>query len=70
MKKKLKIPATQLIQDSELTELEKGKETLNDELSNCKANILKFANDKKEWEKGNIILIENVKVLIRKNRVT
>ena len=39
LKKKLKILATKLIQASELTELEKEKETLSDELSNCKVKI-------------------------------
>ena len=34
LKKKLKIPTTQLIQAFDLTEIEKEKETLNDELSN------------------------------------
>jgi len=33
LKKKLKIPCTQLIQISELTEFEKEKEALNTELS-------------------------------------
>ena len=51
LKKKLKIPTTQLIQASELSELEKEKETLTDELSNCKANLLKFVEEKKEWKK-------------------
>ena len=42
LKKKLKISSTQLIQAIELTELEKEKEDHNAELSDCKANILKF----------------------------
>ena len=51
MKKKLKIPTTKLIQASELIDLDKEKDILNDELRNCKDKILKFADEKKEWEK-------------------
>ena len=42
LKKKLKIPSTQLIQTSELTKFEKEKEALNTELINCKAKLLKL----------------------------
>ena len=52
LKKNLKIPLTQLIQGLELTELEKEKGILSDELSNCKAKILKVVDDKKQWEKN------------------
>ena len=38
LKKKLKIPATQLIQASELAKLEKVKEYLSSELTDCKLN--------------------------------
>ena len=38
LKKKLKIPATQLIQASELAKLEKIKEDLSSELTDCKLN--------------------------------
>ena len=37
MKKKLKIPYTQLIRESELNELENEKERLSGELTDCKA---------------------------------
>ena len=47
LKKKLKIPSTQLIQAYELTELEKEKEVLNGELTDCKAKLLKFTEKKK-----------------------
>ena len=42
LKKKLKIPATQLTQAEELVDFEREKETLNPELTNCKAKLLKL----------------------------
>ena len=42
LKKKLKIPATQLAQAEELVDFEREKETLNPELTNCKAKLLKL----------------------------
>ena len=51
MKKKLKIPSTQLIQTSELTELEKEKELLTTELIDCKARLLNLEEKEKESEK-------------------
>ena len=51
LKKKLNIPTTQLIQASELTELEKENELLATELNDNKAKLLKLADEKKEWEK-------------------
>ena len=47
LKKKLKIPATQLIQEPELVEIEEEKEKLNNELLDCKAKLLKFADKEK-----------------------
>ena len=66
LKTKLKIPTTQLIQASEIIELEKEKETLNDELSNCKAKLMKFVEEKREWEKQRVMLRDNVKALKQK----
>ena len=51
LKRKLNIPSTQLIQTSELTEFEKEKEYLNNELIDCKARLLKFEEKEKQWEK-------------------
>ena len=51
LKKKLKIPSTQLIQTYELTKFEKEKEALNTELTNCKAKLLKLEEEEKQWEK-------------------
>ena len=42
LKRKLDIPATQLIQTSKLTEIEKEKEALNTELINCKDRLFKY----------------------------
>ena len=39
----MKIPATHLIHAYELVELEKEKEGLSNELTDCKANLIKFA---------------------------
>ena len=58
LKKKLKIPATQLIQDLELTELEREKELLANELSDSKAKLLNIADEKKEWEKEKALFVE------------
>ena len=63
LKKKLKAPTTQLIRASELSEVEKERETLNNELNDCKAKLLKLAEEKKEWEKEKLVLIVNEKVL-------
>ena len=66
LKKKLKIPSTQLIQATWLTELEKEKETLNSELNDCKAKILKFVEEKKQWERDMSLMVENKKSLKEK----
>ena len=42
LKKKLKIPSTQLIYTSELTDFEKEREALNTGLTDCKDRILKL----------------------------
>ena len=47
LKKKLKIPATQLIEGPELAKIEKEKEGLNNELTECKENLLKFVDKEK-----------------------
>ena len=63
LKKKLKIPSTQLIHTSELTEFEKEKEALSTELSDCKAKLLKLEEKEKEWGRDSKLLIENEKDL-------
>ena len=63
LKKKLKIPSTQLIHTSELTEFEKEKEALNTELTCCKSKLLKLEEKEEHWEKVAKLLIENEKDL-------
>ena len=59
LKKKLKIPSTQLIQTSELTKFEKEKEALNTELTNFKDKLLKLEEKQKQWEKEAKLLKES-----------
>ena len=59
----MKIPSSQLIQTSELTEFEKEKEALNTELIYCKSKLLKLEEKEKHWEKDANLLIENEKDL-------
>ena len=51
LKKKLYIPSTQLIQTTELTEIEKEKETLNTKSINCKPKILIQQGKEGQWNK-------------------
>ena len=63
LKKKLKIPSTQLIQDSKLTELEKESESLSQELNDSKARLLNLAGEQNQWEKEKGFLIAKIDVL-------
>ena len=63
LKKKLKIPSSQLIQTYELNEFEKEKEALNIELTNYKAKLLKLEEKEKQWEVDAKILMESEKYL-------
>ena len=63
LKKKLKIPSTQLIQTSKLTEFEKEKEALTVELTDSKARLLKFEENEKQWKKDTRLLVENEKII-------
>ena len=63
LKKKLKIPSTQLISTSELTKFEKEKEVLNIELTDCKSKLLKLEEKEKQWEKYAKLLVESEKDL-------
>ena len=51
MKKKLEILATQLIQTIELTNIEKEKEFLDNNLIDCKARLLKKEEKERQWKK-------------------
>ena len=63
LKKKLKIQATQLIQASKVTELEKEKELLSQEFNDCKAKLLKLIGEKNQWEKERGFLTAKIDVL-------
>ena len=62
----MKIPYTQLIHTSNLIELEKEKESLNNERNDYKAKLLKLDEENKGWEKERMIQIENEKDLKKK----
>ena len=47
LKRKLKIPSTQLTQTNELDEFKKEKETLNTKITYCKAKLLKLEDKKR-----------------------
>ena len=56
--KKINIPSIHLIQATKLTEMEKEKETLTGELNDCKEKLLKFVEEKKNWERDMSLLVE------------
>ena len=49
LKRKLKIPATQLTQTKELADFKKEKETLNVELTDCKSKLLNLKEKERQW---------------------
>ena len=55
------IPATRLIQTSELTKIEKEEEALNTKLIGCKARLLKYEEKDKHWEKDTDLWAEKEK---------
>ena len=63
LKNKLKIPATQLIEGPELAQIEKEKEGLKNELMDCKARLLKFADNEKQWQRDIDLVVEREKAL-------
>ena len=61
LKKKLKIPSTQLAQTDELAEFKKEKETLNTKLTDCKSKLLKLEEKERQWEVDTKLLKEREK---------
>ena len=61
LKRKLKIPSTQLIQTTELVEFNKEKETLNTELTDCKDKLLKLEEKERQGEVDTKLLKESEK---------
>ena len=66
LKKKILIPATQLIQGPELAEIEKEKENLNNQLTNCQAKLMKFVDKENQWQKYLALVVESDKVMKEK----
>ena len=63
LKRKLKIPFTQLTQKDELAEFKKEKEKLNTELTYCKAKMLKLEEKERQWEVDTKLMRESEKDL-------
>ena len=63
LKKKLKIPSTQLIQAYELTVLEREKELFSQELNDSKAKLLKISKEQSQCKKKRSFLIAKIDVL-------
>ena len=59
LKKKLQIPATQLLEVPKLAAMEEEKEKLNKELLYCKARLLKFTNKENKWQEDMTVSAEN-----------
>ena len=62
LKNKLKIPSIQLIHAFELAEIEKKKESLSSELTDCKVKLLKFVEKEKQWQKDMALVVESEKI--------
>ena len=65
-KNKILILATQLIQGPKLAEIEKEKENLNNQLTDCQAKLLKFADKKNQWKKYMALVVESEKAMKEK----
>ena len=61
LKRKMKIPFTELIQTSKIMEFEKEKEALTTKFIDFKVRLLKFEEKEKQWEKYGRIWAENEK---------
>ena len=62
LKNKLKITSIQLIHASKLAEIEKKKESLSSELTDCKVKLLIFAEKEKQWQKDMALVVESEKI--------
>ena len=63
LKKKLNIHATQLLGGTELAEMEEEKENMKNELLECKAKLLQFADKEKQWQKDMDLVAKSEKIL-------
>ena len=59
--KEILILSTQLIQGPELAEIEKEKENLNNQLTDCQEKLLKFADKENQWQKDMALVAESEK---------
>ena len=66
LKNKILILATQLIQGSELDDIEKEKENLNNQLTDCQAKLLKFVDKENQWQKDMALVVESEKSMKEK----
>ena len=66
MKNKILIPATQLIQGPEVFEIEKEKENLYNQFTDCQAKLLKFADKENQWKKDMSLVVESEKAMKEK----
>ena len=56
LKKKLRIPGSQLAQVDELADFKREKEALNSKLTDCKAKLLKLEEKGSQWEADVLVL--------------
>ena len=66
LKNKLKVPSIQLIHASKLDKIEKKKESLSSELTDCKVKLLIFAEKEKQWQKDMALVVESEKTMKEK----
>ena len=64
LKKKLRIPGSQLAQANELANFEREKEVLNSELTSFKAKLLNLEEKGRQWE-ANIHVFKNSEVELK-----
>ena len=64
LKKRLRIPGSQLAQAQELAEFEKEKEALNSKLAHSQAKLLKLEKKGKQWE-ADIQLLRNSEIELK-----
>ena len=55
-----------MIQGHKLAKMEKGKESLNNQLTDCKAKLLKFVDKEKQWKKDMALAVESEKTMKEK----
>ena len=64
MKKRLRIPSSQLVREDELAEFKKEKEALNSKLTDSQAKLLKLEEKGRKWE-VDIQLLRNSEIELK-----